>query len=337
MLPEAHTMFRGLQVFQEEIAARSNGELEVIIHYGGPGDVAKIDMINANEMDVAVVTIWSAWGGLTEMANFESLPFVFDNYEEAWAAYEGELGAWVERNVIIPTGGGAILSFFTNGLRHFTNNVRPIHHPADLSGLRMRSPQNATHLAMYETFGAASLAMALGPLFAALQEGSVDGQDNPIGNIYANRFHEVQRYLTLSNHMYSAAPMVASSDFWNALTPAQQQIVREASLAAARYQGELAVALEQEQVQSMIAQGVQVNEVDPTHFVQGVERIWRDHMEQHGNEFATIASRYIANPHALAHRFGDRAPGAPPIAAVEDVAEYEEEYEEYDEDNGEAE
>jgi len=299
-----HSLHQGLLRFQEEVAARSNGELAVNIHANSPGDVTLIDMVNANEIDGAVITILSAWGHLSEFANFEALPFVFATYEEAWAAYEGTLGDWVTANVIEPSGARA-LAYWTNGLRHFTNNVRPINVPEDMAGLVMRSPQNATHLAMYEAFGAASMAMPFGQLREALADGLADGQDNPVGQIYGGRLFEVQQYITLSYHMFSTMPFVVSTDLWYSLSAQHRQILVDSAVVAGRFQGELAVATEQRQLQTIRNFGAQVATINPAPFLAAVEHIWIDHMERFGNEFATIAARYIADPTALAHRFAD--------------------------------
>ena len=299
-----HPITLGLLRFKEEVEARSNGTLLVELEYNTGSDAGLLELVNSNQLDAAIITIWSIWQNLTDLANLEALPFMFTNYEEAWAAYEGALGEWVARNIIEPNGAVA-LGYWTNGLRHFTNNVRPIYTPADLIGLRMRSPQTTTHLAMYETFGAASISMPFGQVYAGLASGVVDGQDNPLGNIHAARLYEVQRYVSLSSHMFSCAPLIVSTDFWNYLSAEHQQILLESSAVTARYQGELTRMMEVHQLQEMTASGVQVNEVDMAAFIAASDDIWVTHMERFGNEIATIASRYVSDPNALVHRFSD--------------------------------
>ena len=298
----AHPITLGLERFKEEVELRSGGTLLVEFQYSAGNDGELIDRVNANHLDAALITIWGAWQSLTDLANLESLPFMFTNYDEAWAAYEGTLGDWVASNIVEPSG-AVSLGVWTNGLRHFTNNVRPIYTPADMVGLRMRSPQTTTHLAMYEAFGSASISMPFGQVYGGLVSGAIDGQDNPLGNIHAAQLYEVQTYLSLSHHMYSAAPLIVSTDFWNALSEEHQQILLESSAYAARYQGELTVVMEEQQIQEMVAAGVQVNEVDITPFVAASEDIWADHVERFGNEFVEIAARYVSDPSALVHRF----------------------------------
>ncbi|MCL2198422.1 MAG: TRAP transporter substrate-binding protein [Defluviitaleaceae bacterium] len=301
---EGHTLHLGLLRFAEEVLERSNGELRVEVHANSPGDVTLIDLVNSGQADAAVITIVSAYAGVAELANFEALPFVFASYEEAWAAYEGAVGDWFTRNVIIPSGAQG-LAYWTNGLRHFTNSVRPIVVPEDMAGLVMRSPQTPTHLAMYEAFGAMSMAMPFGQLRDALAAGEADGQDNPFGQIYGGRLFEVQDYLTLSNHMFSAMPFIMSNDLWNSLTPEHQEIVSESAVIAGRYQGNLAVDVSLRQMQTIVASGTRIDHADHAAFLEAVVPIWEDHMERFGNEFATLAARYITDTNSLAHRFAD--------------------------------
>ena len=299
-----HPITLGLARFVQEVEERSEGTLTVNFEYSAGNDGALLGMVNGNQLDAAIVTIWSAWQSLNDLANLEALPFIFTNYDEAWAAYEGTLGDWVAANIVEPAGARS-LGIWTNGLRHFTNNVRPIVVPADMVGLRMRSPQTTTHLAMYEAFGSASISMPFGEVFGGLVAGAIDGQDNPLGNIHAARLFEVQRYVSLSSHMYSAAPLIVSTDFWNALSNEQRQILLESSAVAGRYQGELTRIMEAHQLQEMEAFGVQVNEVYLAPFISASVQIWEEHMERFGNEFANIASRYVSDPNALVHRFSD--------------------------------
>ena len=299
-----HPMSRGLAHLQQQVYERSEGTLIMHLHGDASvaGDGALIGLINENQVDAALVTIWGLWHNLTDMANLESLPWAFTNYEDAFAAYEGAWGEFVATQIIEPHG-GKVLGFFTNGLRHFTNNVRPIHTPADMVGLRMRSPDIATNLAMYDLLGSASISMGFTVLLEALAEGTVDGQDNPIGNIYISRLHDVQRYISLSNHMFSSAPVLVSTDFWHSLSPAHQEILLEATLYSSRYQGQLTINTEQQMLNSMVAAGAVVNEVQLHAFMSAVEPIWADHVARFGSEFAQILSRYITDPNSPAHRY----------------------------------
>ena len=300
----AHPLHLGLLRFGEEVVARSNGALVAEVHPNAVigNDAVVIPMVNDNRLDAAAVTSWGLWQNLNEFANFESLPFVFSNYEEAWAAYDGLLGEWVTRKIIEPHG-AKVLGYWMNGLRHFTNNIRPIRTPSDLRGLKMRSPQTTAHVAMYEAFGASSVGMPLGQVYDAMVSGMIDGQDNPLGNIHSSRFYEVQKYLTLSNHMYTCGVLIVSPSFWRSLSRDHQQILLESNRVAAKYQADLTVKMEEKQLREIRAYGTEVNQVDPSLFLEATRPVWADHMDRLGNEFARITSQYIRDTTALPHQF----------------------------------
>ena len=319
-----HPLSAGLLNFKEEVERRSNGELIVDVRVSAGNDGDLLNMVVDDSLDGAVITVWSAWSGRNELANLESLPFLFTNYDEAWRAYEASFGDWVTENVIDPSGVHA-LGYWTNGLRHFTNNVRPINAPEDLVGLRMRSMNTSTQLETYATLGAASISLPFGQVHAGLAAGDFDGQDNPLGNIYAANLFEVQRYLSLSGHMYSAAPVIVSEAFWNSLSTEHQQVIKDSTLASGRFQGQLTRDLYQSQIQSMTDAGMVVNEVNISAFEYAVIPVWNSHMARFGNEIATIASRYVSDPNALVHRFGDGyfVPVITPSEVVGDDTAYE--------------
>jgi tripartite ATP-independent transporter DctP family solute receptor len=295
-----------VEIFKEELERLSGGTMTCDIQGAGAigQDVELRTMIHNNELDAAVLMSWGIYHDLDERANFDSLPFVFDSMEEAWAAYDGELGKWVASNILEPLG-SKVIGYWMNGIRHYTNNVRPLNTPADMNGLRMRSPQVAIHLQMYEACGAVAFSMPLGQLYEALQEGRVDGQDNPLSNIYSQKFHEVQNYLSLSRHMYTCGVFVVSGNFWNSLTAEQQGFIVEAERKAAVWARERDKANDEELLQTIRAFGTSVNEINTAAFRQAVEPIWEDHMGRLGNDFARLAKNYINDTGALAHKYGN--------------------------------
>ncbi|MCL1996380.1 MAG: TRAP transporter substrate-binding protein DctP [Defluviitaleaceae bacterium] len=303
----AHPISLALLQFKQEVEARSDGQLEVQIRIGAGNDGDILTGVIENQLDAAVITVWTAWSDRNELANLESLPFLFTNYEEAWLAYEGTLGDWVTDNIINPSGARAV-GYWTNGLRHFTNNVRPIHGPEDLVGLSMRSMATSTQTETYTVLGAQYLIMPFGEVYPGLEAGDFDGQDNPLGNIHAAHLYEVQRYLSLSSHMFSSAPVILSADFWYFLSPSHQQAIFDSALEAGRYQGILTRAMYHSQLQDMQAAGMSVNYIDTAAFENAVVPVWESHMARFGNEIATIAARYIADTNSLPHRFGDLTP-----------------------------
>ena len=318
-------MYHGVSAFARQVSVRSGGTMAVEV-FGGPdslgSDAALVAMVTEGRLDSAMVQLWSAWSGMSDLANLESLPFLFSDVEEAMAAYTGALGEWVAENVINPTG-SVVIGWQKNGFRHFTNNVRPIFTPADVAGLRMRSPRNEIHLAFYDAMGAGSVAMDFGEVRDAIDRGLVNGQDNPIGNIFAARLAEVQDYLSLSYHMFSAAPFVVSRDLWDALTDGQRGILVESAAAANDFNMRVTEEMERTMLNALIAGGMQVNEADAgSFFDDALLLVWETHMDSFGREFVDIAAGYVSDPSALVHLFSSAGP--PAGAEPEDEGEEEE-------------
>ena len=301
-----HPLHLGMMRFKEEIHKRSNGYLicEIYDQSQIGNDVKAQGLVVANELEAAANTLWDTWSGKDERANLGALPFVFNNYEEAWAAYNGELGRWVSENIIEPQG-VKVIGYWTNGLRHFTNNVRPIVTPEDMRGLKMRSPQTQTHLAMYKAFNADSINVPFNELYDLLASGKVDGQDNPLGNIHASKFYHKQAYLSLSNHMFSCGPLIMSRNFWNSLSEEHKQIIIESSAIASRYQGELTKSMEEKQMEEMRAFGTSINKIDVDSFKLATEPIWQDIIRKYGKDFINLAKKYVKDTNSLAHKYGN--------------------------------
>jgi len=299
-----HPVHLGLLLFAEEIEARSGGTLTANIFDSAVigGDISMIQQIVADQLDAAVIAGVCLWAGYDNRANFELLPFLFDNYQEAIAAFDGGLGQWSTENIIEPQG-GTVIGYWINGLRQFTNDTRPLNTPADMAGLLFRTPQIEIHLDMYEALGTGATPMAFAEVYTSMQQGAIDGHDSPIASIHASRFFEVQRYISLSNHMYATGVFVVSDTFWAGLSAEHQQIVRDASYIGARHAQELTLQFEEEWIQEMIDNGNQINEVDLAAFRAAVVPLWEDWIARYGNEFVAAAAPYISDPDALAHRF----------------------------------
>ena len=122
-----------------------------------------------------------------------------------------------------------MISVGQNGTRHFTNNVRPVHSPKDMKGLKFRVMQSPIYVKMVEAMGASATPLASGEIYTACQTNVVDGQENPVWNIVANKWYEVQKYITLDGHTWSENFVMINSKFWNKLTPEQQRIIERAA------------------------------------------------------------------------------------------------------------
>jgi len=129
-----------------------------------------------------------------------------------------------------------MLGYMENGIRHMTNNVREVKTPADMKGLKMRVMNNRVYIEMMKSLGASPTPMAFSELYSAMQQGTIDGQENPSAHIYTKRFFEVQKYASLTGHAYAPEPLLISMITWKKLTPRQQAIIQEAANEAVVWQ-----------------------------------------------------------------------------------------------------
>ena len=161
-------------------------------------------------------------------------PFIVSTPEQADALLDGPLGtALLEK---LPEKGLIGLGYWDLGFRNVTNSRRPITRGEDLSGIKIRVIPNPVYLETFKTFGANPVPMSFSELYTALETGTVDGQENPFLVILSNKFNEVQKYLSITNHTYSTNIILVSKKFWDKLSPAEQKIMQEAAIEARDYQ-----------------------------------------------------------------------------------------------------
>lgn len=217
--------------FKERVEAMSNGDIQVEVYYGGQlgGDRDAIEGVRLNTIQMTVA-------GAGIFANFEpkmgitALPFLFSNFEEAWAFNDSNLNRDVS-DLLIPKG-IRVLCFWENGFRCLTNSKREVKTPTDMKGLKIRTPENPIILATIKAIGASPSPLPWTEVYMALQQKAFDGQENPIPVIYVTKVYEVQKYLSVTNHVYEPMPLVISEIFWQSLSNIQQNIVKAAAFEA---------------------------------------------------------------------------------------------------------
>lgn len=166
-----------------------------------------------------------------------------------------------------------IIGIWENGFRQITNNTRPINVPADLQGLKLRTPNGVWRVDMFKTYGASPAPMALSEAFVALQTGAMDGQENPLVQIYSQRFQEVQDYLSLSNHVYTPAYVLAGAS-WNRLPEDVQQVLIETAEEVEEFALKQGQMLDESLLAKFEEAGMEINEVDTQAFVDGSSVIY---------------------------------------------------------------
>jgi tripartite ATP-independent transporter DctP family solute receptor len=172
--------------------------------------------------------------------------------------------------------GYKILAVWENGFRHITNNERPINIPADLEGIKLRTPKGEWRVKMFKSYGANPTPMSFSEVFTALQTGVIDGQENPFAQIYSAKFQEVQKYLSLSGHVYTPAYVVVGIDAWEQLPEDVRQILEETAKENQAFVYETAANMEIDLLQKLRDGGMEVNEPDKDAFVAASAAIYEE-------------------------------------------------------------
>lgn len=192
------------------------------------------------------------------------LPFMFRDLNHAYSVVDGPAGEQLK--ALARAKGLEVLAFWDNGIRHTSNSKRPINAPADLAGMKIRTPADPITLDIFTALGANPMSLAFSELYVALQQGVVDGQENPLMNIHSSKLHEVQKYITLTGHKYETTPFLASKIVFDSLSPADQQAVKEAAKEAGEYNRQRSQDADKELIQVLKDAGVEINEIDREQF-----------------------------------------------------------------------
>lgn len=238
-LSDKHGSYQAFLKFEEIVERETGGRIDVqTFHSGQLGDdAAMIGALQAGTQEVTFPSTGAVSRFVPGMFVFD-LPFILPpDFELIDSLLQGPVGedllARFEEHGMVGLG------FGENGFRHLTNNIREVKSVADVAGLKIRTMENEIHLAMFTKLGAMPSPLPFSEVFSALQTGVFDGQENPYSSIYLNRFHEVQKYVTDTGHVYSPLVMLMSKIFWDDSNPEEQELFREAAREALTLQREV--------------------------------------------------------------------------------------------------
>ncbi len=172
--------------------------------------------------------------------------------------------------------GYRILALFENGFRHITNNTRPVNVPSDLEGIKLRTPKGAWRVKMFKSYGANPTPMSFSEVFTALQTGVIDGQENPYAQIASAKFQEVQKYLSITGHVYTPAYVLVSEEHFSALPQDVQDILVATAKETQAFVYELAAQLETDLLAELKAGGMEVNNADKQAFIDASKPIYEE-------------------------------------------------------------
>ena len=254
------------EAFAKMVAERTNGNVTIKIAPSEQlgNDVAMLTSIRTGALDLTANSQGAASGLVPELAAL-GLPFLFKDSTAAFKVLDGQIGKDLEAKFAAV--GMIPLDWWDNGIRNITNSKRSIKVPADLKGLKIRTPADPMTVDIFQALGAATQQIAFGELYIALQQGVVDGQENPLANIMSAKIYEVNKFITLSGHKWEVTPFLMSQISVRKVKPEELAIIKAAAKEAGVLQRKLMIETDQKLLADFKANpNLVVNECDRSAF-----------------------------------------------------------------------
>lgn len=281
---ETHPYHKGALKFKELVEKESKGRIRIDIfpssQLGNGRDQiegAQIGSIHFHIGSVAPVT------NFAPKFNVLNLPYLFESREHAFRVLDGEIGK--ELGEDLANRGLMNLGFMENGWRHMTNNVKPIKTAQDAASMKIRVQESPPYISFVKALKSTPVPVPFGELYTALEQHVVDGQENPLAQIYLNKFNEVQKYLTLTAHNYDAAVFIMSKTTYDTLPKDLQKVITKASKEAIQYERKVALEDEQKLLEDLRKTDIQIEEhPDLDSFREAVKPVYKEFEDSIGKD-----------------------------------------------------
>lgn len=260
--PKGHPIVMGMEKFAEIVAAKSGGKIKVNLFPGGVlgGDAPNVSGLQGGTIEMVVLNSGIMASQVKEFAIYD-FPFLFANAKEADAVVDGPFGKKLHDK--LQEKGIVGLAYWELGFRNMTNSKRAINKVEDLAGLKIRVIPNPINLDWVKALDANPTPMAFPEVYAALESKALDGQENPLSTILANKFPEVQKHLTLTNHVYNPQSVIVSKKFWDTLTNDEKKLLGDAAVEAGKFQRQTSRDAAGATLEALKKAGMQVTELPP--------------------------------------------------------------------------
>lgn len=259
-LPDSHPQTLGARKFAELADKKSNGRIKITVFSGAQlgSDQQMQGALRGGTQELAVPST-ATLANLVKEFGVIGLPFSFTSEKQADAVLDGPFGQSLLAR--LPEKDLIGLAFWENGFRNFTNSKRPITKADELSGLKVRTMQNNLYIDLFNGLGANAVPMPVNELFTALETRAVDAQENPFTVVHAQKFYDVQKYLSTTGHAYDALVLIAGKKFWDGLKPEDRTVLQQAAAEATVYQRQTSRELNAKLRAELVKLGMQVNDV----------------------------------------------------------------------------
>jgi len=270
--PKGHPIVMGMEKFAEIVGAKSGGKIKVQLFPGGTlgGDGPNISALQGGTLEMVVMNSGILAAQVKEFAVFD-FPFMFANAKEADTVVDGPFGKMMLEKLDAKSIHG--LAYWELGFRNITNSKRPLNKVEDISGLKLRVIPNAINVDWVSALGANPTPMAFPEVYAALDQKAIDGQENPVTVINANKFYEVQKHIAITNHQYNPQTVIISKKLWDSLSADEKKIIADAAAEAAIFQRKASREQTGEALDNLKKNGMQVSEFSPAEMAKFREKM----------------------------------------------------------------
>ncbi len=271
----------GARKIKELVEKKAGDRLEVQVFTDGQiGDQrTMVENLRNGVQEITWVTV-GFFGSYEPILNVIESGYLFRDSQHSYKVFDGPIGDEVRG--LVEKHGVKLLGYYEAGMRHITNNVRPVRNPEDLKGLKIRTPQAKYHMNTLKYMGANPVAMSFGELYTAMQQKVVDGQENPFSNIYNAKFYEVNKYLSLTGHLHLTHMVMYSSKLWDRLPPDLQKVVKESVVESQEAQRKAVRDDDQRLLAELKNKGMQVNDADRDAFRKAVLPLREEAYKEYG-------------------------------------------------------
>lgn len=277
----------GARYFAKLVDEKSGGKITVNVYSNSAlGDNrSMIESLQRGTLDFCLPAVANL-AAFTSSTKLFDLPFLFINNKHAETVLDGEIGQDILKS--LSDKGLVGLSWWVQGWRELSTKDKPVHHPSDMKGQKIRVQDNEIHIAFWDQLGASATTMAYSELFTALQQGVVDAQENPVSNIKLSGFGEVQGYIIKTDHIYDPVPLVISKKTWEKLDPAAQAIIQEASVEAGRFERDFCYKFDEDILKEYEAAGkvqvIYLTDDEKAEFRKAVQPVYDKYAGQIGQD-----------------------------------------------------
>lgn len=273
----------GAKAFSESIEKDTNGDItiEQFPNSALGGEREVIEGLQLGTIDLAIVSTGATLNFVPATGVFD-IPFLFRDLEHARKVLDGDIGQKMLAE--FPKRGLVALAWGEQGFRQLTNNVRPVRTPADAKGLKIRTTENPIHIAAFRELGILATPMAWPEVATALQQGTIDGQENPMSVIVSAKLAQLQKYLSLTAHVYGPALVLMSPAAYDGMSDDMKAAFKKASVTAAQSMRDYVDEIEKSGIEQVKKDGMEVNDVDHDAFVKAVQPVYPQYYKQFGQE-----------------------------------------------------